>query len=410
MASDIVPIQLSLTEGDLVTLWAPRWREDGEEWEAFLGDDDALFAFPSVPRLAAFVRTATEHDLIDHPAWSVVPDLTVSELTPDDTQRYDIVGVPELAASEPDTWTIGELAEITDMVRSIADVCELERVTAVLDAAPAFGLLSQGTLPFVGREGKRLWTQLMDTIAERWDEVVDSLDELVEAPEVDAAALAAAEKEVEVADDVDAETEVETDVDAGEETDEPAEERPRTFWEEVGIDPVRIISRDGEVLTLRCYLNDSPVFLGTDGRIDVVRGERALTRWIAEDGADGHDLVEASTWPEIVDKATVGDLEVIVDELNVYDLTGLEDDIAEGTLTIDATQLEQATELLLDVGDWADDEEPREALAESQPLGWLVSFVVRPDPTRLAPSPPFHAEAARFRELIDHLLERLQQH
>jgi hypothetical protein len=65
VASDIVPIQLSLTAGDLVTLWAPRWREDGEDWEAFLGDDDALFAFPEVAQLAAFVRTATEHDLTD---------------------------------------------------------------------------------------------------------------------------------------------------------------------------------------------------------------------------------------------------------------------------------------------------------------------------------------------------------
>jgi len=81
VASDIVPIQLSLTEGDLVTLWAPKWREDGEEWEAFLGDDDALFAFPSVAQLAAFVRTEPEHDLADHPAWSLVPDLTVAELT-----------------------------------------------------------------------------------------------------------------------------------------------------------------------------------------------------------------------------------------------------------------------------------------------------------------------------------------
>ena len=45
MAQDIIPITLALTAGDLVTLWAPRWRQDGEEWEAFLGDDDALFAF-----------------------------------------------------------------------------------------------------------------------------------------------------------------------------------------------------------------------------------------------------------------------------------------------------------------------------------------------------------------------------
>src|SRR5690349_5713887 len=158
VASDIVPIQLSLTDGDLVTLWAPRWREDGEEWEAFLGDEDALFAFPSVPQLAAFVRTATEHDLSDHPAWSVVPDLTVAELTPDETQRYDIVGVPELAAGDVDTWTVSELAEITDMVRSIADVCELDAVTEVLDSAPGFALLRQGTLPFTGREGQRLWS------------------------------------------------------------------------------------------------------------------------------------------------------------------------------------------------------------------------------------------------------------
>ncbi len=57
MASDIVPIQLSLTEGDLVTLWAPRWREGGDEWEAFLGDDDALFAFPRVAQRAVSVRT-----------------------------------------------------------------------------------------------------------------------------------------------------------------------------------------------------------------------------------------------------------------------------------------------------------------------------------------------------------------
>ena len=42
MAQDIIPIELGLPQGDLVTLWAPRWREDGEEWEAFLGDEEDL--------------------------------------------------------------------------------------------------------------------------------------------------------------------------------------------------------------------------------------------------------------------------------------------------------------------------------------------------------------------------------
>jgi hypothetical protein len=407
VASDIVPIQLSLTEGDLVTLWAPRWREDGEEWEAFLGDDDALFAFPEVTQLAAFVRSAREHDLVDHPAWSVVPDLTVAELIPDETRCYDIIGVPELAAEDADTWTIGELAEITDMVRSIADVCELEAVTEVLDSAPGFALLHQGTLPFVGREGNRLWTQMVQTIADRWDDVIDALDALVEIPEVDAAALAVAEKEVALVEKAAEDEPVAT----GEGDDEGgADDGPAGFWEEVGIDPIRISTAEGDFVTLRCYLDDAPVFLGTAGRIDVFRSERALARHVAGDGAEGHDLVAASTWTEVVERAGTGDLEVEVDELNSYGLTGLDEELAEDTQAVDASRLELATELLLDVGEWAGDDEPREALAENQPLGWLVSFIIRPDPTRLAPSPPFEAEAARWRELVNELTERLTVH
>ena len=403
MASDIVPIQLSLTAGDLVTLWAPRWREDGEEWEAFLGDDTALFAFPEVAQLAAFVRTAGEHDLTDHPAWSVVPELTVAELTPQDTRRYDIIGVPELVADDPDTWTISELAETVEMLRSIADVCALDGVLEVLDSAPGFGLLDQGTLPFAGREGSRLWGQLADTVADRWDQVVDALDQLVETPEVDAAALAAAEAEA--AETVEEPPEVtEEELEAVQTPDEVG-----GFWEGVGIDPIRISTRDGDVVTLRCYLDDAPVFLGSAGRIQVFGSERALARWIATDGADGHDLAVASTWPEIVEQAGVGELVVQVDELNAYPLTGLVEDIAEGTAFVDPAQLELATELLLDVGDWAGDPEAREALAESQALGWLVSFIISPDPTRLAPSPPFDAESARFAQLIENLEARLRK-
>jgi len=64
MAQDIIPIELGLPQGDVVTLWAPRWREDGEEWEAFLGDEDDLYAFPDAAHLAAFVRTSEQHDLL----------------------------------------------------------------------------------------------------------------------------------------------------------------------------------------------------------------------------------------------------------------------------------------------------------------------------------------------------------
>lgn len=432
MASDIVPIRLSLTEGDLVTLWAPRWREDGEEWEAFLGDEDDLFVFPEVAQLAAFVRTSEEHDLVDHPAWQAVPELSVAELTPEETQDYDIVGVPELVAHDPDQWTIGELSEIVEIVRSLADVCGLDRVTEIVDSAPGLSMLDQGTLPFVGREGMRLWNGIVGTVAEKWDEVIDALDSLAATPPVDATELAAARAEAETLAEreaeavaavhaggspgADADDEADADADAVEqaiedqvaddEAEEEAEREP-TFWDEVGIDPIRISVRDGDFVTLRCYLGDEPVFLGSGGRIDVFSSERALARHIAGAGKDGHDLVATSTWDEVVDKAVVGELEVVVDELNTYVLAGIDDDIAEGTLSVDPTQLDLAVELLFDVGDWAGDDAAREALTESEALGWLVSFVIRPDPTRLAPSPPFDAEAARWRELVGALERRL---
>src|SRR5919206_3672228 len=196
MAADIVPIELSVTAGDLVTLWAPRWREDGEEWEAFLGDGDHLFAFADVAALVGFVRTATKHDLIDHPAWSLVPRLPAADLRPSDAHRYDLIGVPELVAQSPDTWVIGELADLVSMVRSLAEVCGLDRVHEVLDSTPGFAMLSGGTLAFGGRDGARQWDALCEVIAQRWDEVLDAVDAMVCNPDVDPRALEAAATEL----------------------------------------------------------------------------------------------------------------------------------------------------------------------------------------------------------------------
>ncbi|MBB1042568.1 hypothetical protein G6022_14815, partial [Dietzia sp. Cai40] len=57
MAKDIVPIELGLPEGDVTTLWAPSWREDNDDWEAFLGLDEDLYAFDSTAELLALVRS-----------------------------------------------------------------------------------------------------------------------------------------------------------------------------------------------------------------------------------------------------------------------------------------------------------------------------------------------------------------
>lgn len=422
MASDIVPIQLALTRGDVVTLWAPRWREDGEEWEAFLGDEDAVFGFEEVAGMAAFVRTASEHDLTDHPAWSAVPSLSVGELVPDENHRFDIVGVPEIAAGDPDGWTIGELDETVAIVGSLAEVCDLENVTRILDGDPGFALLRRGAVAFAGREGAKQWSALSDTIAAHWDEVVDTLDELVATPDVDAGALAksraeAAELAAAADDDSDGPDDDQDlddeDLEAAAQTQPADDEQPAGIWGEVGIDPIRIETSDGEGVTLRCYLDDKPVFLGSGGRIDLFGSERALVRALADPehpALKDTDLAAASTFSEVLDAARVGELEAGVDDMNTYVLTGIGEDLAEGVLDIDPVQLDLASELLLDVGEWAGDDSAAQALAVSSRLGWLVSFVVRPDPTRMAPSPPFAAEAAQWGELVTVLRARLRTH
>ena len=60
-----------------------------------------------------------------------------------------------------------------------------------------------------------------------------------------------------------------------------------------------------------------------------------------------------------------------------------------------------------DAADWADDKSVAEALAQSESLGWLVSFVLRPDPTRLAPSAPFDQEQEAWTRLVEAFEDRL---
>ncbi|ALE75927.1 primosomal protein [Pseudonocardia sp. EC080625-04] len=424
MASDIVPIRLALTRGDVVTLWAPPWREDGEEWEAFLGDDEHVFVFDEVAGLAAFVRTASGHDLEDHPAWAAVPGLAVGELTPDEAHRYDLVGLPELAAGDPDAFTMQELHEAVSIVRSLADVCDLENVITALDGEPSFALLREGEQAFGGREGAKHWSALSEALTRHWDEIVDTVDGLVSTPDVDAGALEKARTEATEweaareaafgaaeADDDEALEAAALEAGAAEADDE--DEAPDGFWTRVGIDPIRIESGDRSVVTLRCYLDDKPVFLGSDGKIDVFGSERAMFRALADPehpAVHGTDLAAAVTFTDVLEAAGTGDLDEGVDDMNTYVLTGIGPDLAEGVLDLDPVQLDLASELLTDVGEWAGDPEPADSLAESNSLGWLVSFVVRPDPTRMAPSPPFSQEAQSWGELVAGLEARLRTH
>jgi hypothetical protein len=412
MAAEIVPIRLGLTKGDLYTLWAPRWRDGADEWEAFLGKDEDLYVFESVADLVAFVRTNKDNDLTDHPAWQELTEANAHRLDPAEDRQYDVVGVPELAAEKPSEETVTALHGALAIVASIGSVCELPAITKFFNGNPVLGNLGGGTDAFAGRTGRKHWAEIEATIGRGWDGAVDALDGVISTPDVDATVSKKAEAELaepapepEVVEEVVADEIEEPDVEEQDELEDHAEGAvlgsDDDFWHKVGIDPVRLMTRAGTYYTLRCYLDDQPVFLGRNGRINVFSSERALARYLADE--HDHDLSGLATYDDIRTAANDGSLEVNVSDENVYVLTEIYDGLSEGPDAIDRDQLELALEVLRDVGDYAEDTVVEESLDADQPLGKVVAHVLDPDKVR-RPGPPY-AKAVEQWEALETFVE-----
>jgi hypothetical protein len=427
MAADIVPIRLGLTKGDLYTLWAPRWRDEGDEWEAFLGKDEDLYAFESVADLVAFVRTNTDNDLTDHPAWGELTEANPHKFAPPEDRQYDLVSLEELVAEKPSEETIKDLHRTLAIASSIGSVCEMPAVTKFFNGNPVLGTVGGGIDAFAGRVGRKRWAEIEAVIGRGWDNVVDAIDEIVTIPDVDKAASEKAEaqlaepapepepEEDEEIGETDADTDVEdTEAEADvEESDDLADHAEGLvlgsdddFWLKVGIDPVRMMTSGGTYYTLRCYLDDEPIFLGRNGRISVFRSEGALARYLADE--HDHDLSDLATYDDIRTAATDGSLQVDVSNDNVYVLTGIADDLADGPDAIDRDQLELAVEFLRDVGEYAEDTIVDETLDADQPLGRVVAYVLDPDTVR-RPSPPYTTAVEQWEALEAFVESRLRQ-
>ncbi|WP_099020435.1 protein export chaperone SatS [Mycolicibacterium palauense] len=426
MAAELVPIRLGLTAGDLYTLWAPRWRDAGDEWEALLGRDEDVYAFHSVADLAAFVRTDRDNDLTDHPAWEATTGVNAHRLDPDEQHRFDLVAVEELLAEKPTEESVAALAGALAIASSIGSVCELPAVTKFFNGNPSLSTVNGGLEEFKGKAGLKRWNGIAATVGRSWDNVVGAIDEVVSTPEVDRAESAKAQAELDEPAPVDPD-DLDEDLLAGEEslagadTDEDATEEAaeevgavggmvlggdEDFWLKVGIDPIRIMTASGTLFTLRCYLDDRPIFLGRNGRISVFGSERALARYLADE--HDHDLSDLSTYDDIRTAATDGSLDVSVADENVYVLTGLADDLADGPEAVDREQLGLAVELLQDVGDYSEEDVVDDALAADSPLATFIGYVGDPD-SRRRPRPPYAEVVEEFERLERFLESRLRR-
>lgn len=420
MAADLVPIRLSLTDGDRFTVWAPRWRDAGDEWEAFLGKDEDLYTFETPADLVAFVRTSKDNDLVDHPAWKELTEANAHKLEPADDKHFDLVAVEEVMSDKPTEESVALLANALAIVSSIGSVCELPTVMKFFNGNPTLGTLSGGIGHFTGKAGLKRWNAIAAVVARSWDDVLGAVDEIVSIPDVDTAASDAAAAELaepfekedpettdepEAADDEQSEAAAEAvDEEVGKNRgagDDVVLGGDEDFWLKVGIDPIRMVTGAGTFYTLRCYFDDRPIFLGRNGRISVFSSERALARYLADE--HDHDLSDLSTYDDIRTAATDGSLRVDVTDDNVYVLTGLADDLANGPDAVDRDQLDLAVELLRDVGDYAEDNTADQALSLQRPLGKLAAYVLDSDSVS-RPAPPY-ADAVRAWEELEGFVE-----
>ncbi|MGY1805557.1 hypothetical protein ACI78T_19905 [Blastococcus sp. SYSU D00922] len=405
----IVPIALTLDDRTGYTLWAPPWEEDGEEWQAFLGttegDTAKVHLFPTPAALAAYCRTSTDHDLADHPVWPVVVGLDPEDLTPDDDHRYDLDGVYDIAAENPDRWAVEELAATVDIVTRLADCLDTAgdeddedddetqfEAVAELAAKPEIGSLGLGVDAFVGRSGEDAWIGVGGVLDDLWEDVVAELDEHFDWTGAGSATL----------DDYPAASEVE-DVDPDDvrdgrgddmvmvDDDEPAGATPVSsiarggrinaspaevaeaakFWEAVGILPVEIVVPDGAGVTLRCYVDDVARFLGRDGEVFLFDTPEQLARFCK--GNEEHDLAEIASWPEVADT----DVRPLPADQDRYDLTELTEvlaEVADGAAgLVDHQAFGQPVEGVRDLAEYAGLSRVEALLSPAEPLGRAVA-------------------------------------
>lgn len=394
MAKDIVPIELGLPEGDVTTLWAPSWREDNDDWEAFLGLGDDLYAFDSTAELLALVRSGAEHDLQDHPSWEQFAQSDVLDFRAADENCYDLVGVLELLGENPTESSVDEIDQSFAIARSIGEVCGLDTVTKFFNGNPVLASVTHGMDEFYGRDGLKLWKSIRKTVAKGWDDVLDAIQDVMTTPELDRSEVERARHDLETAEAALPEPEPEPEP-------APTGYPEGSLWESVGIDPIKIVFADQEYLSLRCYLGDRPVFLGDGDQAYVFTSPRGLARFLADN--DDATLSRVATYERVKLAAVDGSLDVHVTDDNAYVLAGLDRDIEVGPDMVDSDQLALAVELVTDLANYVGDADLEASVTgRGSALRRFLHYVLNPDDaTLLEPTAPFDDEATEWRDLVD---------
>lgn len=271
----IVPILLTVNGRTGLTLYAPPWEdEEGDEWQGFLGDGAKILLYPSSAELAAFITSGQENDLSDHPGYGQVLKATPDELRPSGDDHYDLDAVYEWAGDEPDPVHVSALANVVDMVGRIADCCDDGALRRLIEGTPEYAELVDEEITYQGRDGRKRWNDLGDTIADSWDRAISRVESWL-SWQGDF-----------------------TSTEFGEE---------ESLWQRIGAEPIKIVLPDVTYLTVR---GDVPVdasgeaveaaFLGGQDTVAVFTEVANLARYCRT--AKAHRLVKLEWWGELADE------------------------------------------------------------------------------------------------------------
>ena len=406
----IVPVKLSLTEGDFYTLWAPKWRQNGSEWQAFLGDNEAVLAFNSPAELLCFVESGTKHDLLDHPQWDQFAGRDADRVTPAKRDEYDLIGMPEALAGRPSHQNVSTVARNLDIASALADVAGAEHTTIFFASHSILRNVSRGADHYSGEQGMSEWSGVGHVIAGNWKGVIEDLDQhvrVVSTDDFDAAKVSDAKERISsaAAASAAAAKEAEEKRKAAAEAADPYDNSP---WAAAGIDPIKITAQSKSVYTLRTYLDGKPIFLGKWGEIFTFDSPKTLVRWIIDN--DDHDLARVSTWEEVVAAANAGELEIQVHPDNQYSFNGIVRDIEKGPEAVDSDQMARCYEVCADAADWAGDDSINSyMLAHPRLQDYLGYMLGSTEHAGYVPSKPYNEHAESWKGLEDMLIKRFSK-
>lgn len=406
----IVALEMEMASGTWYTLWAPNWIVRGEKWQAFLGDDDYIYAFESPAHLLAHLQSGGRNELSSHPKWqSFVRDLATN-VQPSDKTKVSFVETPRYLAERAGYKNTLQVTRSFDLLSSFGSVLGISSIVSWFNNFSILHNTRRGPDHYASTNGAEEWTAVGRNVLQKWKELTAEVEPFLTQPDVAADLVDEAQKTIdqvnkEKADKKAAAAKAEEEKlskSGGEDTD-PYDS---TIWAESGIDPIRISLNGQYVYTLRTYLGDSPVFLGRLGQIYTFPNSRSLVRWLID--APEHDLEGLATWGDVITAANSGELEVKVHDSNQYAFGGLRDDISKGIDEVDTAQLSRAYEVLADSADWAKDDGVNKILLAYPRLQDYLAYMLG-SPSASTPSAPFDEEVKGWKALEDGLIARFSK-